>query len=161
MAHWRCVKCGHDWLATISHRVGGTGCPKCYREGLKIKHPNDTPIYQYNIDGTFIKEWRSAAEAGRVLKINPHNISTCAKHDRKRAGGYRWEYKKTESLELIIEKRTKTILQMDDDGNIIREFDSLKEASKTLKVDATTISHVLHGRLKHAGGFCWKFKDLN
>ena len=160
LAHWKCGKCGHEWLATIGHRVAGTGCPRCYREGLKLKHPNDTPIYQYKIDGTFIKEWRSAAEAGKFLKINPHNISTCANHKRKRAGDYRWEYKKIEMLEPIIKKRTKTILQMDDDGNIIKEFDSLNEASQTLQIDATTISHVLHGRLKHAGGFCWKFKDL-
>ena len=28
-AHWRCVKYGHKWMAVISSRSQGSGCPKC------------------------------------------------------------------------------------------------------------------------------------
>lgn len=28
---WRCVACGHEWEALVSHRVSGTGCPECGR----------------------------------------------------------------------------------------------------------------------------------
>ena len=28
-AWWKCVKCGHSWLAEISSRNKGSGCPKC------------------------------------------------------------------------------------------------------------------------------------
>lgn len=158
-AYWKCNKCGHEWQAIINHRVGGTGCPQCYRLGLKVKHPNDIPIFQYNIDGTFIKEWRSSAEAGRELKISSANIRTCAIHERKKAGGYRWEYQYMEKLNPLTESRLKAVLQMGDAGEVIREFDSIRSAAKALKIDETTISHVLHGRLQHAGGFRWKFKD--
>ncbi|MFI1995604.1 zinc-ribbon domain-containing protein [Actinoplanes sp. NPDC020271] len=26
---WRCAECGHQWLAPLSNRVGGSGCSKC------------------------------------------------------------------------------------------------------------------------------------
>ena len=36
---WRCKR-GHEWTATISHRVHGRGCPQCYR----IDHPENQRI---------------------------------------------------------------------------------------------------------------------
>jgi hypothetical protein len=30
---WKCIK-GHDWNATVDHRTGGRGCPKCHHEKL-------------------------------------------------------------------------------------------------------------------------------
>ena len=36
MIVWRCNKCGHDWEATISNRVGrGSGCPVCAGNVIK------------------------------------------------------------------------------------------------------------------------------
>lgn len=51
------------------------------------------------------------------------------------------------------------ILQCDDDGNIIREFASASEASRVIGIDAKGIWDAAHGKQKHAGGYCWKYKD--
>ena len=46
--------------------------------------------YQYSLDGTFIKEYPSVAEATRQTGIN--NIQAVCKGNRKKAGGYYWSY---------------------------------------------------------------------
>ena len=49
-------------------------------------------IYQYSLDGTFIREWKSISEAGRALHISASNITMCAQNTRKQAGGFCWKY---------------------------------------------------------------------
>lgn len=58
-------------------------------------------------------------------------------------------------------KREKPILQFDLDGNYIREFESIKEASELLGIDASSITHHLKGtrHKKQAGGSIWKYKN--
>jgi rubrerythrin len=34
---WWLGKCGHEWIAKISHRANGSGCPICYKEKRKKK----------------------------------------------------------------------------------------------------------------------------
>ncbi len=53
----------------------------------------------------------------------------------------------------------RAILQMDDDGNIIREFESVTLASKEVGVSPKSIRDAAKGVQKHAGGFVWKYKD--
>ena len=50
------------------------------------------PILQFAKDGTFVKEWPSAKEAGRQLGILPSNICPCLKGRYKSAGGFVWRY---------------------------------------------------------------------
>ena len=63
--------------------------PKPKEFGLKISKP----VLQYNIDGTFIKEWSSIKEANTYTKVNRSNISACCKHRYKTAGNFIWKYK--------------------------------------------------------------------
>lgn len=56
------------------------------RQGGKI------PIEQYTIDGTFLKEWESAASAGRELNLDPSGIAKCLKGKTFSCGGYYWKY---------------------------------------------------------------------
>lgn len=166
---WQCSTCGYIWQASISHRAKGTGCNVCYRKNNRGgNHVESKKIYQYSIDGEFIKEWDCISEASRELKINSSNISMCAKRQRDNAGGYRWEYFYRDKLEPIVKIKKsrkgmwgKTILQLDIEGNVINEFSSLNEASRQLKIDSTSISKVLHGHIKNAGGFYWKEKHKN
>ena len=40
---WKCNKCGHEWKASINHRVNGTKCPKCMKF-VSIKNKNKPKI---------------------------------------------------------------------------------------------------------------------
>ncbi len=163
---WICPTCGNEWQTSISHRASGTGCNVCYRKQNRGgSHTGAKEIYQYSIDGNFIKKWDCISSASSELKINSSNISMCAKHSRPNAGGFRWEYYYADKLAPIVKVHKsrkgmwgKSILQIDDFGNIIAEYASLNEASQKLNIDATSISKALNGHIRKAGGYIWRVK---
>ncbi len=53
----------------------------------------------------------------------------------------------------------RAILKCLDDGTVIAEYPSASEAAKRVGIDAKCIWDAAHGKQKHAGGFCWKYKD--
>lgn len=66
------------------------------RESIRLglqKPYNEKAILQYDLNGTFIKEWKSACEVERQLKISQANISACCRKVRKTTGKYIWRFK--------------------------------------------------------------------
>lgn len=49
-------------------------------------------VYQYSIDGQFIREWPSLSEIQRQLGFFESNICKCTLGQRKTAYGYIWKY---------------------------------------------------------------------
>lgn len=58
-------------------------------------------------------------------------------------------------------KRSKIVCQYDKYGNFIREFPSIHEVCRVLKLTYSGISACCNGNKKHkkCGGYLWKFKD--
>lgn len=54
----------------------------------------------------------------------------------------------------------KPIIQMDMDGNEIREWESTYKAAKTLSVSSGNITNTLLGKFKYAYGYKWKYKTV-
>ena len=54
---------------------------------------------------------------------------------------------------------SKPILQFNLEGNLLREYNSVKEASELTGIIKQNISANLTGKYKSAGGFIWKYKD--
>ena len=48
-------------------------------------------------------------------------------------------------------------MQKDSNGNVIKVWNSMKEASETLGIDKSSISMVCHGKRHVAGGYYWKY----
>lgn len=166
--YWKCKKCGNVWKTSISHRIEGTGCPSCYREknrgGSNYKA---VKIYQYTLDGKFIREWLCISDVTRELNINGSNITMCAKHIRPNAGGFRWEYFMKDDIGPMPKKEKKSriningkpVIQMDAEGNEIARYPSMKEAGRALGKDSSSITRVLKGKLKTFAGYYWKLED--
>lgn len=55
-----------------------------------------------------------------------------------------------------IKKYYKSVVQKDQDGNTIRTYESIKDAEKETGVLASSISCVLSGKRKKAGGYKWE-----
>ena len=64
---------------------------------------------------------------------------------------------KAQGKEIV--QRGRAICQLDDAGNIIAEYESLSQAVKTVGVSSKSIRDAANGVQKHAGGFCWQYKD--
>lgn len=72
---WRHYKGNTDNIAPIKDHV------------LKEK-----PIYQYSLDGTYLKTWKSLAEVCKEYGWNAANISRCALNKCNNSYGYKWSY---------------------------------------------------------------------
>lgn len=51
------------------------------------------PICQFNLDGSFVRDWDGSAIAARELSIVQSNITQCCKKKRKTYKGFIWKYK--------------------------------------------------------------------
>ena len=56
---------------------------------------------------------------------------------------------------------SKPIIQYSINGKKLAEFDSLSDASNQLNINIGNITSTLKGKRKTAGGYKWKFKDIN
>jgi len=162
---WLCPKCGYEWKTSIVLRNNnGSGCPKC--ASLRMVGTGRT-IYQYSKDGVFIKKWNCISTASKELGIHSSNMAGCARHVTRTAGGYRWEFEYSDVLPPLepLKRPNKTsngkkIIQCNEKGEEIKMFESLSQASRELKINATSISKAINGHIRSAGGYIWKsFKE--
>ena len=65
-------------------------------ESNKGKRRNMLKVYQYDKDGTFIKEWDAIVDAARELNLKGTNISRVCRGKLKSTGGFVWKYYKDE-----------------------------------------------------------------
>ena len=54
---------------------------------------NKRAVLQYDMSGSFIKEWDSIVTVSKELKIGSNNIITCCSGKSKSSGGFIWKYK--------------------------------------------------------------------
>jgi len=69
--------------------------------------------------------------------------------------GKKQEKEFREKLEKL---KSKCILQFDDNGNLIQEWNSIKNAAESTGIHRENIGCVLRGITKTAGGYNWKYK---
>jgi hypothetical protein len=122
---------------------------------------NEIPVYQYDLDGNFIKEYKSRSEAARQLNIDLSQIANCTRKSSKlkTAGNYQWSNKKLDKIEPFVNKRLVKISQYDLDGNFIRDWDSSFQAARELGL--TSIRDCLRGKTKRSGKFIFKYATTN
>jgi group I intron endonuclease len=118
-------------------------------------------VYQYGLNGEFIKEWKSISEAGREVKIKASGIYKSCNNYGITAAAFFWRFEKTNNLsqEEILSNKLTPILQYSLDGIFINEWKSVTEAAMKLNISLKTLFHVCAGRSKTAGGFIWRLKE--
>ena len=125
-----------------------------------------TVIYQYNLKGEFVNEFENIKMACDSIKSK--GVGKVINGLQNTAGGFYWKrviagYPKTsikiEQNQVEGMNIPKSVVQMNDKGDIIMIFKSIKEASKAVGVGEKSIRFAASGKQKHAGGYCWKFVD--
>lgn len=131
-----------------------------------IKEDNEV-LFQYDTEGTFVKEFRSIDEAVEQTGINRVNIQRACSGFRNTAGGYQWRKDYAKNLNKNIEPVSKTknsggkraINQYDMNEKFIRAYESIAEASKENEINSKSIRDAANGKQRHAAGFIWKYVD--
>lgn len=142
------------------------------RQDYKDKHTGSNNhasqfVQQFDLDGNLIAEYETVTEASKITGVNGSKISAVARGHRKTAGGFIWKYpnpkdlhkKNTRKYDVKKDKCAKPIYQCDLKGNIIREYNSINEATDLNGFpNRTNIICNLKGRTKSAYGYIWKYK---
>lgn len=66
---------------------------KRYLERTGLPHAKSKPIYQYNLDGNFIREWVNAHKASLELNLSYKAINGCLTGKCRTSQGFIWKYK--------------------------------------------------------------------
>lgn len=145
-----------------NHTDGGDGANNFSIETLKKVGGKKRKVYQYSLDGDFIREWESIISVGIEFQ-SPANISTAIKRDGT-YGGYQWSYDFVDRKNPIIKSQMPikyhNIQQIDIKTNkIIRIFDTALDAEKELGLRSGARNKIyenINGKIKTAYGYKWK-----
>lgn len=134
------------------------------------KNIEKNKIYQINKNNDLVHIWEDIDDILiKNKKYKKSSIYACCNKYRKTIYGYVWEYESNYdpnydySLYFCKETTSKYIYQFDTEGNFIKEYNSIVEASLITGIEKTTISQCARHILKTAGGYIWLFskdKDL-
>lgn len=80
-----------EWCTAKYNTNYGTGNQR--RAEKQINGKRSKTLYQYSLEGQFIKEWESTQEVERQLGYSSSNIRTCCLGKRKTAYSFIWRYK--------------------------------------------------------------------
>jgi group I intron endonuclease len=122
-------------------------------------------VYQYSLNGEYIKSFKGASEAERTLDKNSNKISQCCLNKRKSAYNYLWSYTKVEKLlyqNNSSKAKIKSVIQYNLQGEMINIYESAAEAVRDLKLqgsfksNCTFISACCLNKTKTAFGYVWE-----
>ncbi len=114
-------------------------------------------IYQFSFAGELESTFQSLEEASKSSSISEDSISHACVGDRKTSNGFYWTY--TSTFDLKEDYRKKKVIQYDLEGELVKVFDSISEASKATEINKSSIAKCCRGERKKAGNFIWKFFD--
>ena len=129
----------------------------------KIGGPRARAVLQYDLNGSFIKEFISANYADDCLKLAHGSVYSACSGKKKSVGGFMWRFKSNNypmQINPYKNSQAKQVVQMDKDGKIIKIWNSTKEAGEALGISSPGITGCCKGYAKYntSGGYKWKYK---
>lgn len=148
-----------EWCDCVYNNNYGTKKERLSKSKLNT---NCKAVCQCDMDGNVIKVWECMNELNRQFGYDVGLIAKRCMGRGNTAYGFKWKYKGDEKSEAWAKAKAgkdtlyKPVLQMDDNDNVIRVWDSIKAAGAE-GFSTTMISSCCHGRRKHTGGYRWQF----
>lgn len=127
-----------------------------YYETYRERHQESIKNINYSECIKNSEKFRKAMEEGRVGGGASEEITEKIResvNEYYQNGGIKKHRK------AMTEALGKKIQQYSKDNVFIKEFPSIKEASRTIGVAPSSIQHSLRGRTKTAGGYIWRYVD--
>jgi predicted DNA-binding protein YlxM (UPF0122 family) len=116
------------------------------------------PVYQYSLDGKFMAEFSSMADAAEKTGVDSRYISDNVNGRYQSAGKFIWKKEKSETVDNYVEKinyNVKEVHQYDLDENYIASYVSQAEAARITNTDKQGISNCITGKAKTANKYIW------
>lgn len=120
-------------------------------------------VKQYDINGNFIKEYKSISEAERETGTNQSKIVACCKLQRESSNDYQWRYTSDniDNLSKVSQLSKPKLVAQIKDGKVIKTYLSIRQAALAVNGTPSAISRVLSGakQTKTHKGYEWKLVD--
>ena len=137
----------------------GSGNKNRKREVLDRQSENSgRKVYQYDLEGNFIKEYRSVRTSAKELNLNHANITRCCNGISKHSGGYIFRYEKV-NVEKVENPNAvkKIVIEVDSNELEIGRWISIMDCSRDTGLDNGNLSRVCNGKLPSIKGRFFKF----
>jgi len=112
-------------------------------------------VYDFNYNLIAICE--SLTDAEKLTGVSNANISACCKGKYKQFKGYVFQYADDDREIVKSRVHRKPVNMYSLDGTLIKQWGTIKEASKELGIADTHISDCCKGRYAQSGGYIWKY----
>lgn len=148
------LKCNPKTVSKILKRIG------IYSEEeiLKRKYLHiSKKVYQYDLQGVFLKEFNSLYQASISTGVQSHCINKCCNKTYKNAGNFIWRFYKKDKLNL--EEELAKIKCYNLKGDFLKYYKSFIEASEDTGVSRANISAACRKQTDRAGKFQWRYID--
>lgn len=121
-------------------------------------------IIQFDVNGNEVKRYSSLKEAASLNNYNTRSISACAHRRLAAYNGFYWRFEddvKPGEFDNPPRMRrfTSKIYRVDEEGNILETFSSIKEACTKYNLASPHVSDVCRGKAKAAKGYIFRYAD--
>lgn len=119
-------------------------------------------VYQYDKNGNFVAQYRNMNKAAKAVGLKGTGSILRAIRKESLASGYQWRREYSEKIPKYVKnKNTLKVLQYDKDGNFVRIYDTIEDASRETSCSRSLIELCSEGRCKTGKGFIWKYYEYN
>lgn len=112
------------------------------------------PIYQYDLEGNFLRKFDNSKQAKEFCNMKTNRLSTAINLGSS-CGGYYWSWEKVDKLNVSQKPKARKVGRYDSDGNLLEVFDTVREC----RAKYANVSKVLRGLASHCKGFSFKYID--
>ena len=171
------------------HRLVALHFVTGYKEGLVVNHKNEIktdnraenlewctyqynlnysdvvawkrkPVYQYDLDGNFIKKFKCGLQAEQELGFTIVHAIYESKRGYSHGFLFSQEPHTKEYWNKVTQENkgsTRRVAQYDDKDNEIARFNTVTEAAKAMNVTVSCICYCCKGKVIRAAGYKWKY----
>lgn len=116
------------------------------------KPSSNCPIYQYDLDGNFIRKWENQSQARKELGISTSITNSI--NAQQTCGGYQWTREYFKSIPPK-KKRARKVGRYSLEGELLEVYDSVRKAKEAYSGSL----NALRGKQKTSNGYIWKYID--
>lgn len=112
-------------------------------------------VYKYDLSGILVAKFDCLDAAAKTIDSTKQHISRACLSTNKTYKKFQWSYHYQEPFEANLDRRKRNVLQFSLDGKLIKEFNSVADASKQTGVSKSCIARVCRKERERSGGFIW------
>lgn len=118
---------------------------------------SNSPIYQYDLEGNFLRSFKNSKEAKEACGLKQNRLSNAINLNQS-CGGYFWSWEKVNKLEVpknFNPYKKRKVGRYDSEGNLLETFDTVRSCRKQYG----NVDKVLKGAASYCKGFKFKYID--